>query len=643
MKCPICGYELTDDVIICPNCGAELKGDSIDEAAETPETDTAAAEAEEYTAAEAADDEPVVSGLPGDDGGSIPPAKPKKKWWILVLVLLVAAAAAAAAGYVSYRNYYNEHYLVHEIQMDQDLLEMIAGDTAQLTWIVLPETAKDQSVTFTSSDTGVASVSESGFVTAAGSGQCVITVTTVNDFSDSCEVYVKDYVDLQKDAVDAVAGYIKNNNPITATNPSDNSEVSVVKIRDIDDEYSFALGTLGEDLVLCYRDAVSVDSVDVDVDYTTYLNINYGDLEKAEVVQENQVEIYGFPVRTTLKSVISLADYQRGAVVPIESIQSDIEGMTVTPEMQKAFNNGVKGCFEEFRSFLEYHPELNSDIGIFGFTAKGDAPVIEEEPVSEGVDSFAESMAESMPEYAESGTTIVEEVVDPESLDSTVSSVENAGIIAAPVIGGIESSVEEVQNLYGIESVAEEAPEVSLMENSAIESAAVAVEEIIAPLAEAESAIEEIPEETAAAAAVIVGEAESGIENIAEQAGIAAAAAAAAVDSAAEEIVGEAAEAAESLAEGIAGEAAGIAAAAGAAAAEAADAAEDIISDVESGAESVVESMVEDIMELQDSLEAEAEKTASGYDEQFKAITDSLAGTISTAPFVPSAIVKVMC
>lgn len=65
------------------------------------------------------------------------------------------------------------------------------GGTIQLTVVVSPLAATDRSVSWASSDTGVATVDETGKVTAVGNGTCAITATT-NDgqFRVVCTVTV---------------------------------------------------------------------------------------------------------------------------------------------------------------------------------------------------------------------------------------------------------------------------------------------------------------------------------------------------------------------------------------------------------------------------------------------------------------------
>lgn len=71
------------------------------------------------------------------------------------------------------------------------ILALNTGETAQLTATVVPNNATDKGVTYTSSAAGVASVSDSGLVTALADGSATITVTTDDgSFTDTCSVTV---------------------------------------------------------------------------------------------------------------------------------------------------------------------------------------------------------------------------------------------------------------------------------------------------------------------------------------------------------------------------------------------------------------------------------------------------------------------
>lgn len=70
--------------------------------------------------------------------------------------------------------------------------ELEVEATQQLTATVAPSTAVDKSVTWSSNNTGVATVSESGLVTAVAVGSAVITVTTTDGgYTATCAITVK--------------------------------------------------------------------------------------------------------------------------------------------------------------------------------------------------------------------------------------------------------------------------------------------------------------------------------------------------------------------------------------------------------------------------------------------------------------------
>ncbi len=79
------------------------------------------------------------------------------------------------------------------VTLNETTAEVTVGETLQLTATVLPEDATDQSVTWSSIDEGVATVDETGKVTAVAPGTATITATT-NDGSNlsaACTVTVK--------------------------------------------------------------------------------------------------------------------------------------------------------------------------------------------------------------------------------------------------------------------------------------------------------------------------------------------------------------------------------------------------------------------------------------------------------------------
>ena len=78
------------------------------------------------------------------------------------------------------------------IKLSAESASVLKGGTLELTASVLPWTAKDRTVTWTSDNEAVATVDEKGVVTAVSSGSAVITATSNMDdsFSASCEITV---------------------------------------------------------------------------------------------------------------------------------------------------------------------------------------------------------------------------------------------------------------------------------------------------------------------------------------------------------------------------------------------------------------------------------------------------------------------
>ena len=83
--------------------------------------------------------------------------------------------------------------LVSDITLNETEAELMVGEKLQLEATVMPENAIDKSVTWTSTNEAVAVVSESGLVTAVGSGTCQVKATA-NDGSGktaSCLITVE--------------------------------------------------------------------------------------------------------------------------------------------------------------------------------------------------------------------------------------------------------------------------------------------------------------------------------------------------------------------------------------------------------------------------------------------------------------------
>ena len=79
------------------------------------------------------------------------------------------------------------------VTLTPDMLEMLIGESRDLSVVVEPYAALNKNVTYTSSDLSVVTVSAAGKLKAVGTGTATITVTTVDGgFTDTCVVTVKE-------------------------------------------------------------------------------------------------------------------------------------------------------------------------------------------------------------------------------------------------------------------------------------------------------------------------------------------------------------------------------------------------------------------------------------------------------------------
>lgn len=154
---------------------------------------------------------------------------------------------------------------VTSVKLDQTTLTLDVGATQQLTGTVYPEGASDK-VTWTTSNSSVATVSEYGVVTGIKAGTATITVKTVDgDKTASCEVTVKETptVSTEPDAADLVPG---------------NKNFSNIKIDNIKKNGNYLVG-----FDVSYKTATSIASAPGRVSLNTqvfrksYSDNSYGD------------------------------------------------------------------------------------------------------------------------------------------------------------------------------------------------------------------------------------------------------------------------------------------------------------------------------------------------------------------------------
>ena len=152
------------------------------------------------------------------------------------------------------------------------------GGTETLTATVAPDGATDKTVTWSSSDTTVATVDENGVVTAVALGTATITATasngtddTADDKTATCAVTVEKADPTVKTAPAAVADLTYNGEPqdlITAGTSEDGTvQYAVVETDDDDDDYAIAMRDTDE--------LLDLDDVVVDTIYTPDLEGKY--------------------------------------------------------------------------------------------------------------------------------------------------------------------------------------------------------------------------------------------------------------------------------------------------------------------------------------------------------------------------------
>jgi uncharacterized protein YjdB len=95
------------------------------------------------------------------------------------------------AGTISYTVSFFKLYPIESVVLNKTSLSMEYNSSQQLTASYSPSESLDTTVTWTSSNTNIASVSSSGKVTAVNAGTAIITAKTSNGKSATCTVTCK--------------------------------------------------------------------------------------------------------------------------------------------------------------------------------------------------------------------------------------------------------------------------------------------------------------------------------------------------------------------------------------------------------------------------------------------------------------------
>ena len=96
-----------------------------------------------------------------------------------------------------------ENIPVEGIKLDNNRLDLIEGENTQLKATVLPENAANKNVTWSSSDSSIATVDQSGNVTATNPGVATVTaITEDGGYKATCWVMVTAYIPVQSITLD---------------------------------------------------------------------------------------------------------------------------------------------------------------------------------------------------------------------------------------------------------------------------------------------------------------------------------------------------------------------------------------------------------------------------------------------------------
>ena len=100
--------------------------------------------------------------------------------------------------------------LVDSVELNRTSISLNKGDTFSLAAVVCPENATNRSLTWSSSNTGVAAV-DGGYVTAVAKGAAVVTASALDGSgcSASCTVYVNDNVQVSSVAIEPESKIMK--------------------------------------------------------------------------------------------------------------------------------------------------------------------------------------------------------------------------------------------------------------------------------------------------------------------------------------------------------------------------------------------------------------------------------------------------
>ena len=187
----------------------------------------------------------------------------------------------------------NNYFKVQSISLDKTNVTLKSNETVKLTPRIMPLNATNQNVTWSSSNSNIASVDSSGLVTAKSDGFATITVTTVDgNYTASCNITVDNSIPVSGVHLNISNSTLKRNetlrlvatiNPINATNKSVTWSSSNSSVASVD---SSGLVTAKSD------GSATITVTTVDGNYTASCNITViSEQEELPTISSNTYEI----------------------------------------------------------------------------------------------------------------------------------------------------------------------------------------------------------------------------------------------------------------------------------------------------------------------------------------------------------------